>query len=56
MNVFLDVLQIGDDGEDHDDKKRPGTPFSDVDCRPGAELIWVTDPHTGQACSAVSAP
>ncbi len=41
MDVRLHMLEIGDDGESHNDQQRPGTPFAYVDRRPSAKLIGI---------------
>ena len=40
-NPMLDVLQMGDDGEGHDDEKGPRAPFAEADCGPSSKLAWV---------------
>jgi len=41
MYAPLDVLQVGDNGERHDDQQRPGTPFAEMHGGPGAHLVRV---------------
>jgi hypothetical protein len=42
VNSALDVLEVGDDRECHDDQQGPTTPFAKVDDRPRADLIRVS--------------
>ena len=51
----LDVLQIGDDGEGHDDQQRPGTPFTDVNAGPRTNLIGIA-PNAEKRTDVFSQP
>ena len=52
---MLDVLQVGDDRERHDDEKAPGTPFAEMNDRPRADLVGIL-PYAEEGADVLGEP